>query len=1043
MSADRWKALDRLFVEAVQLSADAREALLTRECGRDEPLRREVLALLGAADRSGEFLERPAFERLARAIAADGWSLRPGEHLGAYVVREMLGAGAVGEVWRATDERLGRDVAIKVLLPHLSSEPERVRGFAEEARTAGSLNHPNIVSVHDIGEHGGAPYIVSEYADGETLRMRLKRGPMSIEMTTGVTLQIIRGLTAAHAQGIVHRDLKPDNVYLRADGGVKILDFGLAKLKTASSMSIQPDAPAGAASLAGTAGYTAPEQVIGREADARSDLFALGVTMYEMLAGERPFKANSTVDTLNFTLALTPADIREVRNEVPSSLARVVSRLLEKTPEARFQSAEAVLEALEGGVAEGKIPTPRFSLRAALPAAVLLTAFAIVAAFMMWNGRPNDPIALGSSGRPAVAVLNFVNLTGADDTAWLSTAIPTMLLTGLAETPGLEIVSAQRLHQALVQVGHADLVALDRSEAAAVARRAGAGAVVVGNIYKAGDDIRIDAQVEDLATGRVLAADSVRGKDVFGLADSLATRIRTGIGFGESGDLRRITDVSSTSIPAYHLYAKGLDASVNLRWGEAIPLMEQAIALDPTFAEAHLQLASAYAGLGRMSARDQALRNASVHAAKLSERNRLLLAVRREMPSGGNPSRQAQLLDELLSRFPDVEEAYPIASFLYDPVSGALPNLEKLLTITRTGATVLSGSGQTRNAYGYALLIAGRFAEAAREFEEYARLVPREPNPFDSLGDAYVLVGAPAKAVDAYSRALAIDPGFTAGNGLAYALGMSGRYDEALAAEVRLPHLRAIVLSRVGRYGEADRMIRTGAERADADGNMVVAGGLHLVSAVLAFERKDFARVLRDADAARPPFSRAPASFARLGSFIADTLTGLAQLRIGRIDRAQALAASLAGPYPSSSPVQRLWHGFLLGELALARGDTAAAATAFSAAELPQRAISVTVPGSVLTNNLILRDGLARAAYARGDIAGAIQIYRRLLANGPELKWTSLYEPRYVLQLARLLDLAGDTQGARIEYGRFLDLWKNADSALPELAEARRALERK
>ena len=192
-----------------------------------------MLSLLAAAESSGTFLERPAFERLGRAMADDGWSLRPGERLGTYLVRELLGAGAAGEVWRATDERLNRDVAIKLLRPHLSSDPQRTRRFAEEARTAGSLNHPNIVSVYDVGDHGGVPFIVSECVDGESLRMRLKRGPLPIEMAAAVALQMARGLSAAHARGIIHCDLKPDNLFIRADGGVKILDFGLAKLKTA------------------------------------------------------------------------------------------------------------------------------------------------------------------------------------------------------------------------------------------------------------------------------------------------------------------------------------------------------------------------------------------------------------------------------------------------------------------------------------------------------------------------------------------------------------------------------------------------------------------------------------------------------------------------------------------------------------------------------------------------------------------------------------------------------------------------------------------
>ena len=1040
MSADRWQTLDRLFIEALQLPTDARAALLARECGTDEQLRRDVLSLLTAAESSEEFLTRPAFERLARAMAADGWSLRPGERLGAYTVRELLGAGAVGEVWRAADERLNRDVAIKLLLPHLSSDPQRARRFAEEARTAGSLNHPNILSVHDVAEHGGVPFIVSEYVDGESLRMRLKRGPLSIDGAAAVALQIARGLAAAHARGIIHCDLKPDNVFIRADGGVKILDFGLARLKTASATSADsPDVTV--SSLAGTAGYIAPELVLGHEADARSDLFALGVTMFEMLSGERPFKGDSVVERLNTTLTFEPPDLRVARPDVPASLSRIVMQLLEKAPESRFQSAEELVQAFEEARTAADASSRRS--RAAWPiliTAAVVTTLTVAAAFMLPAAPPVGTVAPGPSGRPAVAVMNFVNTAGTEDAAWLSTGIQSMLLTGLAQTPGLDIVSPQRVHEALKLAGHTDLASLDRSEAADVARRAGAGAVVAGTIYRSRGEIRIDAQIEDLASGRVLAAHSVTGTDIFALADSLATRIRTGIGFGEAVELR-ITDVSSTSIAAYRSYVMGLDASVNVRWPEAVTRLEQAIAIDPTFAEAHLRLASAYEGLGQIAARDRALGNASAHAAKLSERHRLLLAVALEADPRGDPSRRAQLLDELLTRFPDVEEAYPVAFGLYHPVSGVFPNLEKLLTITRTRATVLPASPQARNMYGYALTEAGRLAEAIREFEEYARLAPREPNPFDSLGGVYLSLGAPAEAVQSYSRALAIDPGFPSGSGLAYTLGMLGRYEEAIAAKPSIAYVNAFVVSRTGRHAEAERILRSGLARAQNDNNMFIAAGIHLTSAVLSLERKDYAAVQREVAASRDPLSAVPPGFARHWSLIADTLAGLADLGLGRTDRAEALAATQARTFRPSHPVDRFWHWILQGELALVRGDPAGAAMAFSASELSKRrGLSLDIPGAVVTNNLILRDGAARAAHARGDLAAAIEIYRRLIANGPDQKWVALYEPRYLLQLARLLEQAGDRAAARTEYSRFLELWKHADDNLPELAEARRAL---
>jgi tetratricopeptide (TPR) repeat protein len=442
--------------------------------------------------------------------------------------------------------------------------------------------------------------------------------------------------------------------------------------------------------------------------------------------------------------------------------------------------------------------------------------------------------------------------------------------------------------------------------------------------------------------------------------------------------------------------------------------------------------------MGQVDSRDRAQRNAFTHAGRLSERQRLLLMARLEPDYG----KKAELLDRLLTQFPDVEEAYALAERLYNPVVGPVPNLEKLLGITRSGVDTMPASKRVRGAFGFTLLEAGRFAEAAHEFQEYARIAPREAHPHTRLGDAYVLLGEVPKAVESYSRAAAIDRR-VASNGLAYALAMDGRFDEALAAGPSLEQITALIVSRIGRYGDADRLIRTGVARAEADNDMLIAAGLHLIGASLAFEQGDYPAMLRAIRATRERLSAVPVGFAQNMAFIADTLAGVADLRLGRVGRAQALADRQAYTLRPSNPVDRLWHGILKGELALARGEPAAATAAFSAGELPRRGVSFHVLGSVLTNNLILRDGLARAAHARGDSAAAIELYRQLLANGAQLKWVSLYEPRYVLQLARLLDSTGDRQAARVEYARFVELWKLADPNLPEVAEARRALGKK
>ena len=283
-------------------------------------------------------------------------TLAAGTKLGPYEILAPIGAGGMGEVYRARDPRLGREVAIKVLPATFSQDPDRLKRFEQEARAAGVLNHPNITAVHDFGTHDGAPYIVTELLEGETLRSRLGPGAISPRKAIDYAVQIAKGLAAAHEKGIVHRDLKPENIFLTKDGRVKILDFGLAKLKIDGAESGETDAGTVSGGtqpgvVLGTMGYMSPEQVRGKPADKRSDLFSFGTILYEMLAGQRAFRGDTAADTITAILTKEPPDLSQTNKDVPPGLDRIVRHCLEKNPEERFESARDVafdLEALSG-----------------------------------------------------------------------------------------------------------------------------------------------------------------------------------------------------------------------------------------------------------------------------------------------------------------------------------------------------------------------------------------------------------------------------------------------------------------------------------------------------------------------------------------------------------------------------------------------------------------------------------------------------------------------------------------------------------------------
>src|SRR5215813_11490164 len=315
-------------------------------------------------------------------------TLAAGTRLGPYEIVGLLGAGGMGEVYRAKDERLGREVAIKVLPSALSKDADRLRRFEQEARAAGVLNHPNILAIYDLGTHDDSPYVVSELLEGETLRARLAGGAFTSRKALGHALQIANGLAAAHEKGIVHRDLKPENIFVTRDGRVKILDFGLAKLTQPEGKTPQSDLPTqridtDPGTVMGTVGYMSPEQVCGRPVDHRADIFSFGAILYEMLTGKRAFHGESAAETMSAILREDPPDLSESNKNVAPALEHVVRHCLEKNPEERFHSASDLAFAIKAlsGTSPTSIQTevmpalgPRWMKRRELIACIVASA---------------------------------------------------------------------------------------------------------------------------------------------------------------------------------------------------------------------------------------------------------------------------------------------------------------------------------------------------------------------------------------------------------------------------------------------------------------------------------------------------------------------------------------------------------------------------------------------------------------------------------------------------------------------------------------------
>jgi eukaryotic-like serine/threonine-protein kinase len=346
MNPERWKLIERIFHDALNLDPSRREAFLCETCGTDEELRREVESLIAAHLEVRNFNIKPAFDAVAKAIAERKNSINPGHMLGLYKILAPLGAGGMSEVYLAYDSRLERRVAIKILPASLAMDEEKLRRFKQEARAASALNHPNILTVHEVGQTDGANYIVTEFVDGETLRQRIKGGDISLTTALDVTRQVAGALNAAHEAGIAHRDIKPENIMLRHDGYVKVLDFGIAKLIGEKPLPPQVEHPTAehyetdTGTVMGTAPYMSPEQARGeKDIDTRTDIFSLGVVLYEMVAGQSPFAKPTFAETLGAVLHLEPSPLASHRSGIPPALEEIVARAINKGKAERYQTA--------------------------------------------------------------------------------------------------------------------------------------------------------------------------------------------------------------------------------------------------------------------------------------------------------------------------------------------------------------------------------------------------------------------------------------------------------------------------------------------------------------------------------------------------------------------------------------------------------------------------------------------------------------------------------------------------------------------------------
>ena len=636
-----------------------------------------------------------------------------GKRVGPYDIVEKIGSGGMGEVYRARDPRLGRDVAVKFLAGDASQDKERLKRFLVEARTISGLNHPNIVTLHEIGESESGPYLVTEFVEGRTIRKMLAQGGLPPAEALDIAIQVARGLQKAHDTGIVHRDVKPENLMMTGDGFVKILDFGLAKLHRPESETVVGSLDAGLTApgiIVGTPAYASPEQLQGRPVDPRTDVFALGVVLFEMLSGANPFRRESAIGTLNAILNENTPPLESRVPSVPAPLAAIVAKATAKAPEARFASArelETAMSTVRAQITSGLLPAaPRerspWTRRTAIGVAVVGGAallFVLFRGLFQSDGRiaehpavphppavdvamPGTPSLAIPQGETGVAVVPVEDRTGDPKLrdAKVGHVLSDALVQVLNDVRGVYVISPYRLDAIARSLGRSvDETESDAAFARQVATTAGAGALLSGTLSKLGTTYVLDARLVEIPSERVIESIQARAMKPETLLDELTGRVAqqmrekyagTSAEAGSSGHPSASAGpatgptrtspmhVATPSLDAYTHYIQGSDLVSEGEWASAIPELEKAVEADPGMALAWSALACAYSFQGDDAHARAANLKANEHKDRLNAMEQRWLELDGMWVEGAGAATYLAALDKYMRDFPDDRDSY-------------------------------------------------------------------------------------------------------------------------------------------------------------------------------------------------------------------------------------------------------------------------------------------------------------------------------------------------------------------------------------------------
>jgi len=999
----KWEAVKALFESAENVAPHELSQFLTERCP-DPEIRSEVERLLHEYRQAERFLSTPAIGRISAPIGVDDLKIEIGEILaGRYKVLDFIAAGGMGVVYKAEDLDLHRFAALKFVSGGAGDFLSQAR-LRREAQAASALNHPNICTVYEVGNHAGRAFIAMEFVEGTSLKQKIADGPLEIEAILRLSLEIAEALDAAHSVGVFHRDIKPANIMVTSRGHAKILDFGIATAGCVATpansipASVASDVTVSKAVVAGTASYMSPEQIRGEPLDERSDLFSLGVTLYEMTTARLPFQGGNAFEVYQAVLSASPLQPSEIRPGIPSELEKIIQDCLEKDRDARYQRARdvvAVLTEFKRNQESGLLLA-----RATNRTRRIMLAFAVVIVTILVIIRWRSLRPINLTDKDSLVLADFANTT---TDAVFGDALKAGLLADLGQSPFLNILSEDDVARQLRFMGRAVDSPLTAQVAREVCQRAGSKAMLVGNIAKIGSHYAITLSASNCEDGSSLDVEQTeanRREEVLTRLHQAARRMRGKLGESLASVQKHdvpLEQATTSSLEALQAFSQAQRAFRNKGENAAIPLFQRALQLDPNFALALSDLANMYSNLGETKLCAGYASKAYALRERVSERERLVIESSYFMDVTGE-------LDKAVRVFEQWKQLYPRTLYPYvmlGIVASSLGRVQAGLDNDLVAYSIRKDVAVVYRNLSLDYLALNRLDDAKKVLDE-----AHQRNLDTSLLENYYQWAFLSNDEQEMSRCLAA----AAGNPDDESAILAGQADTE---------------AYYGRLKDARRLSQRAVQTALSAGSKESAANWEATAALREAELGNLMDARRHAGSALSLTTSQGVQIA----------AALAYARSSENDRAQELMEILTKRSPKDTLLITYWLPTIRAAMALNRGKAKQAITELQVAEPYEMGGN---PPPFSAGATFYPVYLRGEAYSKEkEWAKAKAEFQRIIANRG-LVWNSSLGALAYLQLARASIGANDLAGARAAYRDYLGLWSHSDPDAPLLRQAQR-----